>query len=204
MIKLSYLQRLKQRQQLTDLKEQIVFGLTLGWLLTLVGGFHYFFVIGTSERFWQLIFYLGILLVSLAILLPSPIALLQKPLQTVTQKIGEVLFSLILILNYFLLILPVGILLRRLQKSTSFYTWTHERLPEAGGWIDWRSQESIKTFQQGTKKRSLLLQLAWVVAYFFRGGHYLLLPVLVLLLVLSLILFFIKASALAPFIYTLF
>lgn len=120
------------------------------------------------------------------------------------SKIGEVLFSLILILSYFLLILPVGILLRKLQKSTSFYTWTHERLPKVGGWTDWRSQESIKTFQQGAKKRPLLLQLAWVVAYFFRRGHYLLLPVLVLLLVLGLILFFIKASALAPFIYTLF
>lgn len=48
-----------------------------------------------------------------------------------------------------------------------------------------------------------MLQLAWVVVYFIRNKHYLLIPVLVLLLVLGLIMFFVKASALAPFIYTL-
>ena len=204
MTKSSYLQRLKQRRQLAHLQEQIVFGLTLGWLLTLVGGFHYFFVSSINDVFWQTLFYLGIGLVSLSVILPAAISILQKPLQTVTQKIGELLFSLLLIWNYFLLILPVGILLRILQENTSFHTWKHELLSEAGGWTDWRSQEITKTFHQGTNKRFLILQLAWVVAFFLRNGHYLLIPVLVLLLVLGLIIFFIKASVLAPFIYTLF
>ncbi|MEH2321545.1 MAG: hypothetical protein V7K24_31610 [Nostoc sp.] len=36
MTKFSYLQRLKQRKHLAQLQEQIVFGLTLGWLMMLV------------------------------------------------------------------------------------------------------------------------------------------------------------------------
>ncbi len=204
MTKASYLQRLKQRRQLADLKEQIVFGLTLGCIMTLLGGFHYFFVAGTSDRLWQWMFCLGIALISLSIVLPAAITIIQKPLQAATQKIGELLFSLILILNYFLLILPVGILLRRIQTKNSFYTWKHKLLTETSGWMDWKSQEPIKVLQRDVKKRSLMLQFAWVIAYFFRNGHYLLIPALLLLAVLGLIMFFIKASALAPFIYTLF
>lgn len=204
MTKSSYLQRLKQRQQLADLKEQIIFGLTLGWLMTLLGGFHYFFVGGTGDRFWQWMFCFGIGLISLSLILPAAITIIQKPLQAATQKIGELLFSLILILNYFLLILPVGILLRRIQTKNSFHTWKHKPLTETSEWMDWRSQEPIQVLQRDVKKRSLMLQFAWVIAYFFRNGHYLLIPALLLLGVLGLIMFFIKASALAPFIYTLF
>jgi len=204
LIKSSYLHRLKQRRRMTQLKEQIVFGLTLGWLLTLVGGFHYFFAVGTNDNFWRSMLYVGIVLIALSIILPSMIGLLQKPLKNGTQAIGEFLFSLILILNYFLLILPVGLLLRKLQKNTSFYTWRNKRLSEMIGWTDWKAQESMEALQHGTKGRSLALQLVWVISYFVRNGHYLFIPVLVLLLVLGLILFFIKASAFAPFIYTLF
>jgi hypothetical protein len=44
----------------------------------------------------------------------------------------------------------------------------------------------------------------FVVGYFVRNGHFMLLPVLVFLLVAGLVLYFVKSSALAPFIYTLF
>lgn len=204
MTKSSYLQRLRQRQQLTDLKEQIVFGLTLGWLMTLLGGFHYFFAIGINNVLWQWIFYLGIVLISVSIILPAVIAVLQKPLQAIAQTVGETVLSIMLTLIYFFLILPVGILFRRLQKNTSFYTWKKKLVSEASRWTVLRNQENRMLYEQGTKKRSLMLQLALVISYFFRNGHYLLIPGLVLLLVLGLIMFFIKTSALAPFIYTLF
>lgn len=92
MTKSSYLQKLKQRRQLAHLKEQIVFGFTLGWLLTLVGGFHYLFVSSINYVFWQTLFYLGIGLVSLSIILSAAISILQKPLQTLTQKIRAISF----------------------------------------------------------------------------------------------------------------
>lgn len=203
MIESSYLQRLKQRKQLSQLKEQIVFGLMLGWLMTLVGGFRYFFVINSHDSFWKKLVYVGIALIVISIILPSIISLVQIPLRKVTEKIGEKLFLLILLVSYFLLILPIGILLRRQEKKYSFHTWQDRLMVQAEGWRKW-DREDIQPLQPRAKKRSLTLQLAWVVAYFIRNKHYLLIPVLVLLLVLGLIMFFIKASAFAPFIYTLF
>jgi hypothetical protein len=43
-----------------------------------------------------------------------------------------------------------------------------------------------------------------VLQFFARRGHYVFLPTLLILLALSVVLFFVKSSALAPFIYTLF
>ncbi|HEY9831161.1 MAG TPA: DUF5989 family protein [Stenomitos sp.] len=203
MIKSSYLQRLKQRQQLAHLKEQIVFGLTLGWLMTLIGGFHYLFVINSNETFWKVLLYGGISLIALTSIIPTAICLLQIPLKGITEKMGKGLFLLSLSFSYFFLILPVGVLLRKQQKNTSFYTWQDKFKTNVEGWSKWE-RENIKPLQPGAKKRPLMLQLAWVVAYFIRNRHYLFIPVLVLLLVLGLIMFFVKASALAPFIYTLF
>lgn len=204
MTKYSYLQRLKQRQHLARLKEQIVFGLTLGWLMALIGGFHYFFAINQNDSLWKMLFYMGMGLIAISMILPGAIALLQFPLRKVTEKIGEQVFLLILLACYFLFIFPVGIFFRRKQKSYSFYAWQDKFMTQAEGWMKWESREDIQLFHPRAKKRPLMLQLAWVVAYFMRNGHYLLIPVLVLLLVLGLIMFFVKTSALAPFIYTLF
>lgn len=204
MTKFSYLQRLKQRKHLAQLKEQIVFGLTLGWLMTLVGGFHYLFVINTHDNLWEVLLYIGIGLIAISIILPSAISLFQNFLQKLTEKIGEKIFILILLASYFLFILPIGVLLRRQKTNNSFYAWQDKFMDQVEGWIQWENREDIQPLQPGAKKRPLMLQLAWVIAYFIRNGHYLLIPVLVLLLVLGLIMFFVKASALAPFIYTLF
>ena len=203
MAKLSYLQRLKQRQQLARLKEQIIFGLTLGWLITLISGFHYFFAINQNDSFWQMLLYVGLGLIAITIILPSSIVLFQTPLRKVTEKIGETIFSFILITSYFLLILPIGILFKKQQKNTSFHTWQGRFLYQVEGWTK-LNQVNLEPFQPEDKKRSLVLQVAWIIAYFVRNKYYLFIPVLVLLLVLGLIMFFIKASALAPFIYTLF
>jgi hypothetical protein len=43
-----------------------------------------------------------------------------------------------------------------------------------------------------------------ILTFFARQGHYLFLPTLVVLIALGMVLFFVKTSALAPFIYTLF
>ena len=52
--------------------------------------------------------------------------------------------------------------------------------------------------------RGLSSQIFVVVGYFIRNGHFVLVPVVVFLLLAGLVLFFVKSSALAPFIYTLF
>ena len=43
-----------------------------------------------------------------------------------------------------------------------------------------------------------------VLQFFAARGHYVYLPTLVILMSLGLVLFFVKSSALAPFLYTLF
>ncbi|MEH2412478.1 DUF5989 family protein [Nostoc sp.] len=204
MTKFSYLQRLKQRKHLAQLQEQIVFGLTLGWLMTLVGGFRYFFAIDGHDNLWKALLYIGIGLITISLLVPSAISLFHSFLRHLTEKIGEKIFLLILLASYFLFILPIGVLLRKQKTNNSFHVWQDKFMAQAEGWIKWESREDIQPLQPGAKKRPLMLQLVWVVAYFIRNGHYLLIPVLVLLLVLGLILFFVKSSALAPFIYTLF
>ena len=53
-------------------------------------------------------------------------------------------------------------------------------------------------------KPSLTRRFLTVLQFFARRGHYIFLPTLVVLLALGLVLFFVKSSVLAPFIYTLF
>ncbi len=199
-----YLQRLKQRRQLAKLKEQIIFGLVLGWILTLFSGFHYLFVADTNDLLWQILFYVGLILIALGTIIPSVLFFPENLFQKITQPIGKLVFSLILILCYFLLILPVGLVLQSLKGSEPFYAWRKKFLIEVDGWIKWQSPADTQLIRTSAQKRPLIFQPIWVIAYFIRSGNYIFIPVLVFLLIFGLLMFFVQSTGIAPFIYTLF
>ncbi|MGK7877226.1 MAG: hypothetical protein AB4426_29200 [Xenococcaceae cyanobacterium] len=151
-----YLQRLKQRRQLAKLKEQIVFGLVLGWILTLFSGFHYLFVTDTNDMLWQILFYVGLILIALGTIIPSVLFFPENLFKKITQPIGKLVFSVILILCYFLFILPVGFVLQILKGTDPFYAWRKKCLIEVNGWIKWESPADTQLIRTSAQKRPLI------------------------------------------------
>mgnify|MGYP005837175775 CR=1 FL=1 len=199
-----YLRRLRERQQLTRLKQQVVFGLTLGWIITLFSGFQYLFAVNANDSLWKILLVMGVVVIALAIVFPSTLAWIEKLFRLVTQHIGEVIFSLILITSYILLIVPVGLILQWWKGTEPFYSWQDKCTIAVQGWVTKEIREEMGQIRADDRKRPLIVQSIWVVAHFFRSGNYLFIPVLTLMLVLGLVMFFVKTSSLAPFIYTLF
>ena len=82
-------------------------------------------------------------------------------------------------------------------------TW--DKAQPAGGLEGWHPKEVAFEVQVGRRgKPSLARRFLTVLQFFARRGHYIFLPTLIVLLALGVVLFFVKSSALAPFIYTLF
>lgn len=76
-----YLQKLAKRKFDESLKTNLIFGLTLGWVLTLMGAFKYYIQL---EQGWILGMSVGLLLLLTALVVPQ---LLEKP-QELIKKVG--------------------------------------------------------------------------------------------------------------------
>ena len=92
----------------------------------------------------------------------------------------------------------------RLRGADPFYAWTGEAPAVTQGWVPKSVVDDRRSASSEAAMRPLSSQLFVVIGYFLRNGHFVLVPVVVFLLLAGLVLFFVKSSALAPFIYTLF
>jgi hypothetical protein len=201
--KSTYLQRLKIRRQRAALKNQILFGIVLGWLLALVGGFHVWFLPGSYPWIWSILMKVGILLLSLGVILPTLLAVPESLFSRLTQPIGRIVFSGILTICYVLLVIPVGLLMQKIVGTKPFYQWHQRPNSPLDGWAPVLEQASLQSTQTG-QQRSLFLQIFWILAFFIRRRNYFLLPLVLLLLTFGLVMFFVQATGIAPLIYTLF
>lgn len=207
MTKPGYLRRLDERRAKASLKRQIVFGLLLGWLLTLAGAFNYYFVLGAVDALWGALMLAGLLVLLLTIVIPQCLSPIERAWALVTGWAGHAVFAILLVAVYFLVIVPVGVVLTWRRGRHPFYEWG-----EAGGGSELQAERWVKKVvpvevsaaSGSTRSRSLFVQPFVVIGYFARNGQYLFLPALLLLLILGLALFFVQSSALAPLIYTLF
>jgi hypothetical protein len=194
-----YLSRLDQRRKREAARRRIAFGLVGGWLLLLVGAFRWAYRADASPLMARSALIAGAVLFACGLLRPSVLGPAEAGLRIATGWIGRALFSALLVVAYFAIITPVGLCLRARSGSAPFHAWD-----DGGeGWTP--KQEGGGEPSHGSRVgRPLLIQLFAVVAHFIRIGRWILVPSLVLLLILGLALFFVKGSALAPFIYTLF
>ena len=206
-----YLNQLAERREREEVRQLTSFGLTMGWLCTLLGGFCWFCVISQIDWFWRALMTSGLLLLVLGTVLPQALAGPHRLWMGLAHLQGRLVMTVLLTVVYFVMIVPLGWYQRRRQGGGQpFYRWDPTQpaqiLPT--GTTAWEtlspSESSPTTIRRQTgRTRSLVSLLAETLSFFAQRGHYLLLPVLLFLLLLGLILFFVQTSALAPFIYTI-
>ena len=199
-----YLMRLRERTGFLALKRQIVLGLVGGWLLLLLGGFRWLYV-ATARRNTSLALVIaGAALFGLGLLWPRGLAGVEKSIRAATGWIGKTVLLAFLSVTYFLIITPVGVVWRALRGRDPFYGWTGAAPTGMQGWVPKSVVDDHRSASSEASLRGLSSQIFVVVGYFVRNGHFVLVPVVVFLLLAGLVLFFVKSSALAPFLYTLF
>lgn len=203
MINETYLSRLAERQKQAGLKRQVVFGLLIGWLGALGGGYLYEFVPNVNDRLCLAVFWFGVAILIITLIVPAALS----PLERLQRKIGSTVFlwafNIILSLIYGLFFWPIGALMRKCHSRYVPTTWDRDCPEESSQW------EAKKLISAGvvrsTAGKQNLFSTPWqVVQFFFRQGHYAMIPALIILILIGFILIFIQVSALAPFIYTLF
>lgn len=200
---MSYMERRAARLAFHRLKKEVGFGMVISSLLLGVGAWRYFVVIGANDRLAAAAAVLGAIGWVLTLVVPSVWSLPEKALGLLVRQVGGALFAALLTLVYGVLMVPVGVLLRAISGPGPIATW--DGGAPAGGLEGWRPKEVTCEVQVSRRgKPSLAMRFVAVLQFFVRRGHYVFLPTLVIVLALGLVLFFVKSSALAPFIYTLF
>jgi len=199
-----YLIRLRERTAWLALKRQIVLGLVGGWLLLLIGAFRYFYEVHARGATAIGLLVAGCALFGMGLLWPQGLAGVERGVRAGTGWIGKGVLMAFLSLTYFAVITPVGLVWRAARGSHPFYAWKANPPAAMEGWVPKAVVDDARAASAEAGIRRLALQPVFVVGYFVRNGHFMLLPVVVFLLVAGLVLYFVKTSALAPFIYTLF
>jgi hypothetical protein len=195
-----YLDRVAARTALANLKRHAAFGIAISSILIGWAVWNYYFVVGANDELWFALLILGAAGLVTARVVPSIWILPERALSSVMQHIGHWIFVVVLALLYLLLVTPLGFVARSGTKE-SFVEWPAFGPP---GRPSWTPKESTADAAVRTRHRSPLRSLAVVLLHFQRRKLYFLLPFLAVVIALGLALFFVKGSALAPFIYTLF
>jgi Family of unknown function (DUF5989)/Saxitoxin biosynthesis operon protein SxtJ len=201
-----YLRRLDERRETDEIRQLTNFGLTIGWLFTLLGGFCWFCVISQFDWFWRMMMIKGLMMLCLGTVLPQLLYWPHRLWMGLAHLQGRLVMTILLTVVYFGLISPLGWLERRRRSgSHPFHSWDETPPTLATGWEALKETPADRIAYDAQRKgsRSLISLFAETMVFFAERGHYLLLPVLLFLLLLGLILFFVQTSALAPFIYTI-
>ena len=196
----TYRDRLAARTALAELKRHAGFGMAISSILIAGSAWKYYFVVGVNDTLWFVLLILGLVGLVAARVVPSIWTVPERALATAMQHIGHWLFAIVLALLYFALVTPLGIVARRSSRE-SFVQWHRDHLSKRASWTP---KEITADGGVRHRRRSLLRSLAVVLLHFHRRRLYFVLPFLAIVLALGLALFFVKGSALAPFIYTLF
>lgn len=196
----AYMKRLQARRDYQELKTNVIFGLTFGWVLTLVGAFKTWILLEGNPS--SVIFSMGLTFFAITLCAPNQMAYPRNVMKSIATVIGTNLFKAILSVVYFLTILPAGLIYQKKNNHEPFYSWTDVKPARIEGWTT--KESSDERDDKSTYNLPGWLQPLQVVLYFVTHSQLLFLPCLLLLLMLGLIGVFVQSSALAPFIYTLF
>lgn len=195
-----YMKRLQARRDHAALKNNVIFGLTIGWVLTLMGAFKTFILLEGGLA--PVLFSAGLLFLTTVLIAPSLMVYPHGVMKAIATFIGTNLFKAVLAVIYFVTILPAGLLYQTKNNHVPFYSWAEKCPCSIEGWAD-----KVASDERGKATEYSLqgwLQPLSVVIYFARNSQMLFLPCLIVLLMLGMIGIFVQSSALAPFIYTLF
>jgi hypothetical protein len=199
-----YAKQLAERREIAHIEQLANFGLALGWVFALVGGFCWFCVISRLDWLWATMLAVGMVLIVLAVLIPELLDVPCRWWMKLAHFQGWLVMTVMLTVVYFTLITPVGWFLRLRKGTHPFYSWEPGKAPALRTAWEPLSVRRVANANPTARRRSLLTLLLSTVGFFYGRGHYFVLPILIVLLVLGVILFFVQGSVLAPFIYTIF
>ncbi len=197
----SYLIRLHDRRESEELKATVIFGLALGWVLTLMGAFRYFFLV--QESYWLTVSQVGLAILAITVVMPGLIGYPQKAIQFVGGFVATQVFKVLIAIVYFIVVLPIGLISQKVYGTHPFYSWADAAPANMEGWVD-KNVSNQSSSVKGNQKSSMMLNSLHAFRYFTEHGQLILLPCLVLFLVLGLMGVLVQSSAIAPLIYTLF
>jgi hypothetical protein len=197
-----YLQRLALRREAAEVRRLIAYGLTLGWILTLVAGFLFFCVKSRLDWLWCSLMVLGFMHLVAAVILPQALVWPERIWMTIARWQGHIVMTVLLSAVYYLLLWPAS----RLSRPTAdgFFHWDQQPPDTKSDWQLIKPYGDERQAFGGSHYRGLPILLLSVIGFFARRGNYILLPIVILLIVLGLVLFIVQSSVLAPFIYPLF
>lgn len=195
----AYLKNLETRRRARSLRSDVVFGQTVGWMLSLVAAFHYFIL---YEYGWWFVLMLGNGLLFLGIAIPESLRFVRLKMEKIASFVSTIILQILLACIYIFVVSPLGLLNQKLKGQTPFYYW-HEMPPQKiEGWIPKVSSDQGHLVAQDNK--ILSSQFLQLTKHMLSNGELILMPSLLLILVLGLLAVFVQSSVIAPMIYTLF
>src|SRR5262245_55301092 len=109
----AYLQSLALRREAAAIRQRTVYGLVMGWVLTLVAGFMFFCVPGPVDWLWSALIIVGLLHLAAAVTLPQLLHWPQRAWIAVARWQGWLIMTALLTITYFALIWPASFASRR-------------------------------------------------------------------------------------------
>ena len=140
----------------------------------------------------------GLYMMITGVIVPQSLNWIYRPFSIFGNKIGEIIFDVLLLIVYFVFVLPVGLFMRRKNHEYLYAEWD-DKYPfdERSGFTVWKSSAS-------SSKGGMLGTSARIIQMLMMNGKYIFIPAVIILIALGIILFFVSSSVMAPFIYTLF
>lgn len=130
----TYLSRLHDRKETEELKATIIFGLALGWVLTLMGAFRYFFLV--QEHYWLTVSEVGLAILAVTVVMPGLISYPQKAIQMVGGFVATQVFKVLIAIVYFIVVLPIGLIAQKAYGTHPFTVGREQLQPIwKAGWI---------------------------------------------------------------------
>lgn len=197
-----YLTVKEQRKSLEDMKNQILFGFMFGWLLFVLGAVWYFSVSGFYEIICAFLCLIGVTLVFLGFFIPSALKHPYKVFSFFGEKVGNVIFKVILSLIYVLLILPVGLVVKKKRPQFGIYAWDNEFCGQENAFV--KTSEYKEKGPDESVAFPKLLNIYRLMGRIINNKWYIIIPATSLMIILGLILFFASANVVSFFIYTIF
>jgi hypothetical protein len=202
LIESPYLSRYYARERTKTLRANILFGLMIGWLLTLSSAVHYFVL--DEGGLWPVWLGIGTTVLVCTIALPDLLVYPRSGLAKVSGWLGNVILKAMLVAVYSCFVVPSGLLLQKLKGQTPYYAWEASPPLTTEGWVEKFSSDESARVRRCTNRSASLFQLGEVIGYFVRHGELMLVPCLLVFLIIGLLVIFAQSSAVAPMIYTLF
>lgn len=186
----NYILKKEEKRKKAEEISNYIFGLVFGFSLIIIFSFRVLYKsVGIVSVVDFILIIYGMSGVIFATINPN-----LKPLRKMKQVnlfifnfLGDILLKIVLMIIYFLFVVPVGIFMQKKDKNNHIH---HQET----NWIDY---QPFVTKKLG-KYRFLKIFRLFASEYFY------MIPVVIFLLIISLLVLFITSSTFTPFIYTLF